>query len=136
MQKNELLENNSNVITNQAVLERLREVKSGYYPSYRDLGKIYEKGIGIKKDLEKAVKFYEEFHKAYNINRVRINEIDFLVNLGNLYFEIGNKKKAAEKYFLAGMEILYPNHYQDPEKLLKQYKIKELIDKTGCANYF
>ena len=66
--KNNLPTSNDNVVANEDLFSQLKNVKQGKIKSYLQLAEIYELGLGVRKDFEKAMnfrlKYLEEFRKV------------------------------------------------------------------------
>jgi len=121
-------------IQNPYILKNLAKINSGQYEGFHNIGKIYEQGLGISSNIPKAIEMYEKFYEIHRSKRIKIDVIELLINIGNLYLKLGNKLKAAETYFNAGMEIIQNQPPKEHNSLLKKYKIEKLIRRTGCQD--
>ena len=128
--------NDNEAVVNEFYLEWLRNISQGQFKAYLRLGRSYESGNGVNKDVPKALKTYEKYYEAYrSLVPARFNLIEFLIGIGNKYKSLGNNYRAAEWYLKASMHIIEEyNSEKKQQKVFNKYRLEELIKETGCHN--
>lgn len=121
---------NDNIVPHN-ILWCWQDVAAGRYNALHTLGQIYEEGLGVKADKQKAIDLYSRFYEEHRGRRVRVDEVELLMKLGHLHMEIGNKYRAAEWYLKAGLQIVNDYPEKDRAKAFKRYKIEKFLRKTG-----
>ncbi len=120
-------------VVNASVLTLMRNAAKGMYECYQHLAYMYEAGDGVEKNLPKAIKLYRKFYEEHSRRRIKIDEVELLMNIGHLYLQLGNKYRAAEWYLKAGFQIV--QDYKDEKErrqMFKKHKVEHHLKKTGC----
>lgn len=116
---------------NERVRIMLDNAEKGEYILFHFLGEMYKNGKVVKKDEKMAIKFYQRFCEEHLKKRVSIDLVQTYMDIGHLYMHGGNKYRAAEYYVKAALQIIGDYTICDMEKVMKRYKIKKHLQKTG-----
>ncbi len=112
----------------------MQDAAAGKYDALHTLGEIYEAGLGVKPDKQKAINFYQKFYEEHRGRRVQVDEVELLMKIGHLCMELGNKYRAAEWYMKAGLQIVQDYPEKQRTKIFKKYKVEKFLIKTGCQD--
>lgn len=125
--------NSDSVLIPKNIFELRKMVANGNYHALHHLGEVYELGRGgVKPDAAKAIEFYHRFYEIHMSKRVKVDEISLLMRMGHLHMELGNKYRAAEQYFKAGLQIMHDfDEEKERKRLFKKHKVQKFLEKTG-----